>query len=102
VSDVNLTIDPDARRAIEAWLARDASRPVLRLSFAGGCGALGYRLTPAPPGARAGERTLIVDGLTVYADFKAASDLDGARIEVGESQDDIVVVHEHGVVGGMC
>jgi Fe-S cluster assembly iron-binding protein IscA len=99
---MTLIISPDARRAIDGWLARDPSHPMLRLSFAGGCGALGYRLTPAAPGARAGERAIAADGLTIYADFKAASDLDGARIEVGESEEDIVVVHEHGVVGGMC
>jgi Fe-S cluster assembly iron-binding protein IscA len=99
---MTLNITPDARRAIDAWLARDPTRPDLRLSFAGGCGALGYRLTPAAPGARTGERVLAVDGLTIYADFKAASDLDGARIEVGESDEDIVVVHDQGVVGGMC
>jgi hypothetical protein len=99
---MTLTITPDARRAIDAWLARDPSRPALRLSFAGGCGALGFRLTPAAAGLRAGEQALAVDGLTIYADFKAASDLDGARIEVGDSDEDIVVVHEHGVVGGMC
>jgi Fe-S cluster assembly iron-binding protein IscA len=99
---MTLTISPDARRAIDAWLARDPTRPALRLAFAGGCGALGYRLTPAAGAARAGEKVLVVDGLTIYADFKAASDLDGARVEVGESDEDIVVVHEHGVVGGMC
>lgn len=99
---MNLTIAPDARRAIDAWLSRDPSRPMLRLSFAGGCGALGYRLTPAPAGPRIGERVLQVEGLTIYADYKSASDLEGAQIELGESDEDIVVVHEHGVVGGMC
>ena len=92
----------EARQAIVDWLARDPSRPALRLSFAGGCGALGYRLTPASRGARPDEQVLSVDGLTIYVDFKAASDLDGARIEVGESPDDIQIVHDHGVVGGMC
>lgn len=99
---MTITIAPDARTAIDAWLSSDASRPMLRLSFAGGCGALGYRLTPAVPGLRPGERALEVDGLTIYADFKAAADLDGASIELGESDQDIVVVHEQGVVGGMC
>jgi Fe-S cluster assembly iron-binding protein IscA len=97
-----ISIAPDARRAIADWLARDPTRPVLRLSFAGGCGALGYRLSPAPSGPRAGERVLAVEGLTIYADYKSATDLDGARIEVGESPDDILVVHEQSVVGGMC
>jgi Fe-S cluster assembly iron-binding protein IscA len=99
---MNMTITPEARDAIADGLERDPSRPMLRLSFAGGCGALGYRLTPAPKGPRQGEQVLSVDGLTIYADFKAATDLDGARIEVGDSPDDIVVVHEHGVVGGFC
>ncbi len=99
---MTLTITPEARRAIDAWLSRDPSRPALRLSFAGGCGALGYRLTPAAAGARPGEQTIAASGLTIYADFKAASDLDGALIELGDSEEDVVVVHEHGVVGGMC
>jgi Fe-S cluster assembly iron-binding protein IscA len=99
---MTMTITPEARHAIADWLERDPARPVLRLSFAGGCGALGYRLTLAPEGPRQGEQVLSVDGLTVYADFKAATDLDGARIEVGDSPDDIVVVHDHGVVGGFC
>ena len=99
---MTMTITPEAREAIADWLRRDPARSVLRLSFAGGCGALGYRLTLAPEGPRQGEQVLSVDGLTVYADFKATTDLDGARIEVGDSPDDIVVVHEHGVVGGFC
>ena len=99
---MTLTITPEARQAVEAWLARDPARPALRLSFAGGCGALGYRLTPAAPGARAGERVLNVESLTIYADYKSSADLDEARIEVGESPDDIIVVHARSVVGGMC
>jgi len=99
---MTITITPEASRAIADWLARDPSRPVLRLSFAGGCGALGYRLTPAPAGPRQGESVLGVEGFTVYADYKSAVDLDGARIELGDSADDILVVHEQAVVGGMC
>ncbi len=99
---MTLTISPDARRAIDAWLARDPARPALRLSFAGGCGALGYRLTPAADDQRPGEQVLTADGLTIFADFKAAADLDGARIELGDSPDEIVVVHHDAVVGGMC
>ena len=99
---MTLCIAPEARQAIRDWLARDPSRPALRLSFAGGCGALGYRLAPAPEGARTGETALHVDGLVIYADFKAASDLDGAHIEIGDSPDDIQVVHDHAVVGGFC
>ncbi len=99
---MQISITPEAREAIAAWLARDPSRPALRLSFAGGCGALGYRLAPAPSGARPGERALAVEGLTIYADYKSASDLDGARIELGESADDVLVVHAQSVVGGMC
>jgi Fe-S cluster assembly iron-binding protein IscA len=99
---MKISVTAEARQAIADWLARDPSRPALRLSFAGGCGALGYRLSPAPSGARHGEQELSVEGLTIYADYKAASDLDGARIEVGDSADDVLVVHDHCVVGGMC
>ncbi len=53
---MTISIAPDARQAIADWLARDPSRPVLRLSFAGGCGALGYRLTPAAADLRPGDR----------------------------------------------
>ena len=99
---MTISIAPDARQAIADWLARDPSRPVLRLSFAGGCGALGYRLTPAAADPRPGDQVIAVEGLTILADFKSASDLDGARIEVGDSPDDILVVHDQAVVGGMC
>lgn len=99
---MTITFSPAAREAVRAWLARDPSKPALRLFFAGGCGALGYQLTPAASEPRPGERILEVDGVTVYADFKASTDLDGARIEVGESPDDIVLVHDSCVVGGMC
>ncbi len=99
---MTLTISPEARRAIDAWLRQDPTRPALRLSFAGGCGALGYRLTPSPPEARPGEEAVLADGLTIYADFKSALDLDGARLDIGESEEDIVVVHDQAIVGGMC
>jgi Fe-S cluster assembly iron-binding protein IscA len=99
---MTITIAPDARLAIDAWLAADPARPALRLSYAGGCGALGYRLTAAEPRELTGEERLEIDGLTLFADFKATQDLDGARIELGDSSDDIVVIHEHSVVGGWC
>ncbi len=84
------------------WLGARRVAPALRLFFAGGCGALGYRLTPAALEPRPGEQALDVDGVTLYADYKSSIDLDGARIEVGESVDDIVLVHDACVVGGMC
>ncbi len=99
---MNITFAPEAREAVRAWLARDPSKPALRLFFAGGCGALGYQLTAAAPEPRPGELELEVDGITVYADFKSATDLDGLRIELGESPDDIVLVHDSCLVGGMC
>jgi Fe-S cluster assembly iron-binding protein IscA len=99
---MTISIAPDARQSITEWLARDPARPALRLSFAGGCGALGYRLTPAPTGPRQGEQVVVADGFTFYVDYKSAADIDGARIEVGESPDDLVVVHDRTVVGGIC
>ena len=67
----------------------------------GGCGALGFRLTPAA-GPMAGDEAVEVEGLTVYLDFKSRMDLDGARIDVGEADDDLVIVHDQAVVGGFC
>jgi Fe-S cluster assembly iron-binding protein IscA len=99
---MTITFSPEAREALRAWLARDPTRPALRLFFAGGCGALGYQLTPAAPEGRPGEQVLHVDGITLYADYKSAADLDGARVEIGESPDDILLVHDACVVGGMC
>jgi hypothetical protein len=97
---MTITIAPDARHVIDAWLSADPSRPALRLSFAGGCGALGYRLATAEIAGRTGEETFVVDGLTVHADYKAARDIDGARIEIGDSPDDVIVVHEQSIVNG--
>ena len=99
---MEITFPPAARETVRAWLAQAPSRPALRLCFAGGCGALGYRLAPAPLQSRPGDNILDSDGITIYVDYKSSLDLDGATIEMGESPDDIVVVHDRCVVGGMC
>ena len=99
---MKITFSLEARQAVLSWLSQDPSRPALRLFFAGECGALGYRLTPAAAEPRPDEQAIEADGFTIYADYKSATDLDGARIETGDSPDDIVVVHQESVVGGMC
>jgi Fe-S cluster assembly iron-binding protein IscA len=99
---MTLHISPDAHRVIAEWLARDHGRPALRISFAGGCGALGYRITTADQ-PMSGEEILTVEGTTFYLDYKSRADLHGARIEVGHDPDEgIIIVHDRAVVGGWC
>jgi Fe-S cluster assembly iron-binding protein IscA len=97
-----LTLTPAARDALRALLAGNPMRPLLRISFVGGCGALGYRLSRASA-PMAGDETVDVDGLTVLLDYKSRADLDGALIDVGDEGDEgIVIVHDRAVVGGFC
>lgn len=71
---MTLIIRPEPRRALVDQLARDPARRGFRIGHTGGCGALRFHL----------------------------HDLDGARIAVGAGEDDIVIVHDHVVVGGAC
>ncbi len=100
---VSLTMTDQAAAVLRKWLARDPARPALRIAYAGGCGALGYRLTQASAPI-AGDQAIAVSGFTVYVDYKTAADLDGARIEVGteDFDDDVVIVHDRAIVGGLC
>ncbi len=98
---MTLTLTPEARRTILDWLADDPSRPALRIIFAGGCGALGYRMMRADR-PMPGDTVLDVDGLAFFLDYKSQADLDGARIEAGEEPGDLAIVHDQAVVGGSC
>lgn len=66
--------------------ARDL-RPgeALRIAFAGGCGALGFRLAAAR-GPREDDLTLEVEGVTLLLDRQAAAELDGATLDYGEDE----------------
>jgi Fe-S cluster assembly iron-binding protein IscA len=98
---VTLEVTPEARQVLAEWLARDTSRRALRIMFVGGCGALGYRLTAAAD-QMAGDERIEVSGLTFFLDYKSRTDLDGARLELGDGPDNIVIVHDAAVVGGSC
>jgi Fe-S cluster assembly iron-binding protein IscA len=98
---MRLSVTPDARRVLADSLACDWSHAALRIMFAGGCGALGYRLTAAAD-PMAGDEAIEVDGLTFFLDYKSRTDLDGARIELGDSPDEVVIVHDAAVVGSLC
>ncbi len=98
---MTLTVTPEARQTIREWLAEDPLRPALRLVFAGGCGALGYRIMRADR-PMPGDTTLTTDGLVFFLDYKSRSDLDGARIEAGDEPGDLAIVHDEAVVGGSC
>ncbi len=79
---MELTLTPAAVAAAERDLEPGAS---LRIAFAGGCGAMGFRL--------AGTRSVAVDdlrltleGIPVALDRMAASQLDGATLDYDEDE----------------
>jgi len=99
---MTLTVTAGALDTLRALLARDPARPAMCLMFAGGCGALGYRLTPAS-GPMAGDALEAIGGITFYVDYKSRLDLDGAVIDVGDTApDDLGVLHDRVTVGGLC
>lgn len=57
----------------------------LRIAFAGGCGALGFRLSPVRR-AYDGDRLLEVDGVRVLLDARAGDQLDGAVLDHDEEE----------------
>lgn len=71
--------------------ARDAARQdlgpdrVLRVAFAGGCGALGFRLS-TPRRGNDGDLRLELPEITIYLDRQAATELDGATLDYDESE----------------
>jgi Fe-S cluster assembly iron-binding protein IscA len=98
---MTITITPEARRALLDLAARNPARQTFRISYAGGCGALGYRMTAAAaPGPN--DITIHVEDITLCLDYKSHHDLDGAQIEIGSGPDDIVILHDRAVVGGVC
>lgn len=98
---MTITVSPEARRALLDLLAEEPARRAFRITYAGGCGALGYRMTAAgEPGPH--EVSIDVEGITLHLDYKSRQDLDGARIEIGSGPDDVVIVHDRAVVGGAC
>lgn len=75
-----LEMTPEARSAARRDLGPDES---LRIAFAGGCGAMGFRLS-ASRRALDGDTELRVDGVPVLLDRQAARELDGATLDWDE------------------
>jgi len=79
---MTLLLTPAARQA-----ARLDLRPgeALRIAFAGGCGALGFRLAAARR-AHEDDLRLEVEGVPVLLDRQAAAELDGATLDHDEDE----------------
>lgn len=86
---------PRARRAASDQLERDSG---LRIAFAGGCGAFGYRISAARK-AYPGDHIFEVDGLRLFLDARAAQELVGAEIDF---DDDSGFAIDHPLTGRSC
>lgn len=85
---MDLTLTAAARQAI----ARDLPPGTfLRIAFAGGCGALGFRLA-ATRRRLPDDLLMTVDGAPLLLDRQAARDLDGARLDF-EPEEGFVLDH---------
>lgn len=72
-----MTLTATAREAARRDLAEGE---VLRIAFAGGCGALGYRLAAARR-TQEGDLLLEVAGVPLALDRRAAAELAGATLD---------------------
>ena len=71
---------------------------VLRVAFAGGCGALGFRLS-TPRRGYDGDRRVDLGEITVYLDRQAVSELDGATLDFDEDEGFVL---DHPSWGASC
>ena len=79
---MTILLTPAAREAAERDLGPGES---LRIAFAGGCGAMGFRLA----GTRRrndGDLPLSVEGVPILLDRLAAAELDGATLDYDEEE----------------
>ena len=74
---MQLLLSEAARQVVRTDLGTDR---VLRVSFAGGCGALGFRLSTPRRGNR-GDLRLEVGDVIVYLDRQAVAELDGVVLD---------------------
>jgi Fe-S cluster assembly iron-binding protein IscA len=79
---MELTLSSAARAAVERDLA---SGQILRIAFAGGCGALGFRLS-TPRRGNDGDLTVVLPEVTIFLDRLAANELDGATLDYDEDE----------------
>ncbi len=78
--EIHLT--PAAREAAIRDLSPDES---LRIAFAGGCGAMGFRLA-ATRRSNGDDLALTVDSVHLLLDSLAARELDGATLDYDEDE----------------
>ena len=79
---MELTLSSTAKAAIERDLAPGQ---ILRIAFAGGCGALGFRLS-TPRRGNEGDLTVVLPEVTIFLDRQAANELDGATLDFDEDE----------------
>ena len=77
-----IALTPAALEAARRDLGEDAH---LRIAFAGGCGAMGFRLSAARR-IDDDDLRLTVDGIPLALDRKAAAELDGATLDYDEDE----------------
>ncbi len=77
---MEMTLTPAARRAARRDLGPEEH---LRIAFAGGCGAMGFRLGATRRVAE-GDLRLEIDGVAVVLDRMAVRELDGAVLDHDE------------------
>ena len=83
-----MSLSDAARNAVRKDLGPDR---VLRVAFAGGCGALGFRLS-TPRRGNPDDLLVELPEVTVYLDRQAAAELDGATLDYDE-HDGFVLDH---------
>ncbi|MDX1643579.1 MAG: iron-sulfur cluster biosynthesis family protein [Thermoanaerobaculia bacterium] len=74
---MEIRLTPAARDAVRSEIGPDQ---VVRIAFAGGCGALGFSLS-TPRRGNADDLAVEAAGVTLYLDRQAVAELDGATLD---------------------
>jgi Fe-S cluster assembly iron-binding protein IscA len=82
IAAVKLSLTTAAQQAARRDLAPGQ---VLRIAFAGGCGAMGFRLSAARRG-NDGDLPMEVDGVALRLDRRAHAELDGATLDYNDEE----------------
>ena len=92
---MDITLTPAARDAAHRDLTGDER---LRIAFAGGCGAMGFRLAASRRRAE-GDLDLELDGVPLTLDRQAVSELAGATLDYDEDEGFVI---DHPAWGRSC
>jgi Fe-S cluster assembly iron-binding protein IscA len=92
---MEITLTPAAREAAERDLAPGEH---LRIAFAGGCGAMGFRLAASRRSAE-GDLRVELAGIPVLLDRQAVSELGGATLDYDEDEGFVI---DHPTWGRSC